>query len=114
VVNNHLVTARVEEYPAALQKYADDLRGRSMLVTKAQMIDIECVRAAIFPDRLEGVQQSGAVCGIKLPAGSRSQTNCPNRSLPRPPRRSAAMMKTSLLKRWPSGREKSWQRSCAI
>src|SRR5436190_23969097 len=33
VVNNHLVTARVEGYPAALQKYANDLRGRSMLVT---------------------------------------------------------------------------------
>src|SRR5437588_7293138 len=43
ITQNHLVTARVEDYPAPLRKYADDLRGRSMLVTKAQMIDIECV-----------------------------------------------------------------------
>src|SRR3954447_7208478 len=43
VVKNHLVTASVQEYPAPLQKYAGDLRGRSMLVTKAQMVDIECV-----------------------------------------------------------------------
>src|SRR5579862_3286345 len=41
VVKNHLVTANVQEYPAALKKYADDLRGRSMLVNKAQMIDFE-------------------------------------------------------------------------
>jgi len=83
VVNNHLVTARVEEYPAALQKYADDLRGRSMLVTKAQMIDIECVaRGYLSGSGWKEYQQSGAVCGIKLPAGSRSQTNCPNRSYP--------------------------------
>src|SRR6267154_139298 len=39
VVKNHLVTAKVEQYPAPLKKYSDDLRGRSMLVTKAQMID---------------------------------------------------------------------------
>jgi len=43
VVKNHLVRANVDQYPAALKKYANDLRGRSMLVTKAQMIDIECV-----------------------------------------------------------------------
>ncbi len=42
-VNNHLVTARVSDYPEPLQKYADQLRGRSMLVNKAQMIDVECV-----------------------------------------------------------------------
>src|SRR5690242_21713937 len=43
IVRNHLITANVNEYPQAAQKYADQLRGRSMLVKKAQMIDIECV-----------------------------------------------------------------------
>src|SRR5437879_5925914 len=43
VVNNHLVTANVDQYPAPLRKYADDLSGRSMLVSTAQMIDIECM-----------------------------------------------------------------------
>src|SRR6476660_6395302 len=42
-VANHLITADVKEYPAELQKYADQLRGRSMLVQKAQMVEIECV-----------------------------------------------------------------------
>src|SRR5215831_11315552 len=39
VVGNHLVTAAVEKYPAAIRTHADQLRGRSMLVTKAQMVD---------------------------------------------------------------------------
>src|SRR5581483_7610772 len=43
IVPNHVVTARVEEYPSQLQPYAELLRGRSMLVVKAQMFAIECV-----------------------------------------------------------------------
>src|SRR5512135_1559417 len=40
---NHLVTADVGKYPAALQKHAAVLRGRSMLVVKADMTPVECV-----------------------------------------------------------------------
>ena len=43
IVPNHLATANVAEYPAELQKYADQLRGRSMLVVRADMVTIECV-----------------------------------------------------------------------
>jgi phosphoribosylaminoimidazole-succinocarboxamide synthase len=43
VVPNHLITADVDEYPDSLQKYRDQLEGRSMLVRKADRIDIECV-----------------------------------------------------------------------
>ncbi|HMC29801.1 MAG TPA: phosphoribosylaminoimidazolesuccinocarboxamide synthase [Candidatus Angelobacter sp.] len=78
VVNNHLVTARVEDYPAPLRKYADDLRGRSMLVTKAQMIDIECVaRGYLSGSGWKEYQQSGAVCGIKLPTGLKESDRLP-------------------------------------
>jgi phosphoribosylaminoimidazole-succinocarboxamide synthase len=78
VVKNHLVTARVEEYPAPLQKYADDLRGRSMLVTKAQMVDIECVaRGYLSGSGWKEYQQSGAVCGIRLPAGLKESDKLP-------------------------------------
>src|SRR6202451_1328571 len=37
IVPNHLITADVERYPQALQQYADQLRGRSMIVRQAQM-----------------------------------------------------------------------------
>ena len=43
LVPNHLVTADVEEYPAQLKPYQDELRGRSMLVNRARMFPAECV-----------------------------------------------------------------------
>jgi phosphoribosylaminoimidazole-succinocarboxamide synthase len=77
-VKNHLVTARVEDYPAPLKRYVDDLRGRSMLVTKAQMIDIECVaRGYLSGSGWKEYQQSGAVCGIKLPSGLKESDKLP-------------------------------------
>src|SRR6202023_1180168 len=42
LVPNHVATANVSEYPAALQKYADQLQGRSMLVKRAEMFPVEC------------------------------------------------------------------------
>src|SRR3954447_2464378 len=43
VVPNHLITADVSNYPAVLQKYGDQMRGRSMIVTRAEMFPVECV-----------------------------------------------------------------------
>ena len=78
LVKNHLVTASVDQYPAPLRKYADDLRGRSMLVTKAQMVDIECVaRGYLSGSGWKEYQQTGAVCGIKLPAGLKESDKLP-------------------------------------
>ena len=78
-VKNHLVTANVDQYPAPLRKYVDDLRGRSMLVTKAQMIDIECVaRGYLSGSGWKEYQQTGAVCGIKLPAGLKESDKLPD------------------------------------
>src|SRR5579864_4697339 len=78
VVNNHLVTARVEDYPAPLQQHADTLRGRSMLVNKAQMVDIECVvRGYISGSAWKEYRQNGTVCGIQLRAGLRESDKLP-------------------------------------
>src|ERR1700675_2936950 len=41
IVPNHLVTADVDQYPPAVRKYADQLRGRSMLVELAEMSPVE-------------------------------------------------------------------------
>ncbi len=43
VVDNHLVTANVDEYPAKLRPYRDQLEGRSMIVVKADRVDAECI-----------------------------------------------------------------------
>lgn len=78
VAGNHLVTAEVKQYPAPLQAYADQLRGRSMLVNKAQMVDIECVvRGYISGSAWKEYQQNGTVCGIQLPAGLRESDKLP-------------------------------------
>lgn len=78
VVRNHLITADVDQYPQPLRKYAEQLRGRSMLVKKAQMIDIECVaRGYLSGSGWKEYQKTGAVCGIKLPAGLKESDKLP-------------------------------------
>jgi phosphoribosylaminoimidazole-succinocarboxamide synthase len=70
IIPNHLITAKVEEYPAACQPHADILRGRSMLVKKAKPLPVECiVRGYISGSFWQAYQKSTEVCGFKLPAG---------------------------------------------
>lgn len=78
IVSNHVISANVAEYPAHLKKYADQLRGRSMLVMKADMVAIECVvRGYISGSAWKEYKQSGTVCGIKLPSGLRESDKLP-------------------------------------
>jgi phosphoribosylaminoimidazole-succinocarboxamide synthase len=70
IVPNHLITANVDEYPERLRPYADQLRGRSMLVKQAQMFPIECVaRGYLSGSGWKEYRASGAICGVKLPEG---------------------------------------------
>ncbi len=70
IVPNHLITADVEQYPAAVRKYADQLRGRSMLVQRAEMFPVECVvRGYISGSAWKEYKATGKVSGIQLPAG---------------------------------------------
>jgi phosphoribosylaminoimidazole-succinocarboxamide synthase len=70
IVPNHLITANVDQYPPQLHKYADQLRGRSMVVQRAQMFPVECVvRGYISGSAWKEYKTSGKVCGIDLPTG---------------------------------------------
>src|SRR5580704_17812059 len=78
VVPNHLITADIERYPASLLKHADQLRGRSMLVTRADMVPVECVvRGYISGSAWKEYKATGAVCGIRLPAGLKESDRLP-------------------------------------
>src|SRR5208337_1387514 len=78
IVPNHLATADVHKYPRELQKYAAQLRGRSMLVLRADMIAIECVvRGYLSGSGWKEYKANGSVCGIKLPAGLRESDKLP-------------------------------------
>lgn len=74
VVENHLVTADVDEYPSVLHKYREQLEGRSMIVVKADRIDLECiVRGYISGTMWKELKQARAkgshqVHGITFPA----------------------------------------------
>jgi len=72
IVDNHLITADVNEYPALCQPYADQLRGRSMLVRKTQPLTIECiVRGYLSGSFWSAYKKNPTVCGFALPAGMR-------------------------------------------
>jgi phosphoribosylaminoimidazole-succinocarboxamide synthase len=78
LVPNHLVTADVDRYPEALRKYRDQLRGRSMVVRRADMFPVECVvRGYISGSAWKEYKASGRVCGIQLPAGLNESDQLP-------------------------------------
>jgi phosphoribosylaminoimidazole-succinocarboxamide synthase len=67
---NHLIAHDVKDYPASLRAHADQLRGRSMLVRKAQVVPIECVaRGYLAGSGWKEYQKTQMVCGNPLPPG---------------------------------------------
>lgn len=78
IVPNHLISADVVDYPEPLRAYADQLEGRSMLVKKAERLDVECVvRGYLAGSGWKEYQSGGTVCGIPLPAGLRQADKLP-------------------------------------
>ena len=77
-VANHLVTAQVSNYPPQVQAYSDQLRGRSMLVERAEMFPVECVvRGYLSGSGWKEYKATGSVCGIKLPSGLHESDKLP-------------------------------------
>ncbi len=70
IVPNHLVSARVEDYPPEFHPFAEQLEGRSMLVRRLKMIEVECVaRGYLAGSGWKDYKKTGAICGIPLPDG---------------------------------------------
>ncbi len=78
IVPNHLITADVSRYPAPLKRYAAELKARSMLVRRAEVVPFECVaRGYLAGSGWKEYQKTGAVCGIPLPPGLRESEKLP-------------------------------------
>ena len=76
VIPNHIITTNYEEFPEEFNK--EEFRDRSMLVRKLKMLPIECiVRGYITGSGWKSYQESGSVCGIKLPAGLKESEKLP-------------------------------------
>ena len=72
VVEHHVLSADVADYPAALLPFKSQLEHRSMIVAKTEPFPIECVvRGYLAGSGWKDYQGSGAICGIPLPAGLR-------------------------------------------
>lgn len=78
LVANHLLTADVAEYPAAFQRFREELAGRSMLVRQARMLPVECVvRGYLSGSGWKEYREAGSVCGLKLPPGLQESDRLP-------------------------------------
>jgi phosphoribosylaminoimidazole-succinocarboxamide synthase len=78
MVRNHLQEIRVERFPEPLLRHSEVLKGRSVLVTRLDMLPIECVvRGYLAGSGFKEYKKTGAVCGVKLPAGLEESSRLP-------------------------------------
>lgn len=78
VIENHVISSDVNDYPEYLHKYKDQLENRSMIVKKSKCVMFECiVRGYITGSGLKEYNKTGSVCGIKLPEGLKNSDKLP-------------------------------------
>ena len=72
LVPNHIVERDADKFPQALAPWRDELEGRAVLVRRAKPLPIECiVRGYLSGSGWKAYQQTGEVCGHRLPEGLR-------------------------------------------
>jgi phosphoribosylaminoimidazole-succinocarboxamide synthase len=78
IIPNHLVATKFEDFPAECQQYADELRGRSIVVKKAKPLPVECiVRGYLAGSGWNEYKKTKTVCGIALPDGLMESSKLP-------------------------------------
>lgn len=79
IIDNHLITADVSQFPEVCQQYAETLEGRSMLVVKTKPLSVECiVRGYISGSFWSAYKKDTTVCGFKLPEGMSESDKFPS------------------------------------
>jgi phosphoribosylaminoimidazole-succinocarboxamide synthase len=78
IMPNHLLSTDVSQLPAEFAAAADELRGRSMICRRAEVLPVELiVRGYLAGSGWKDYQRTGALCGIGLPAGLRESERLP-------------------------------------
>jgi phosphoribosylaminoimidazole-succinocarboxamide synthase len=78
LVPHHVLATEVDQMPAAVQRHASIVQGRSMLVRRTEPVPVECVaRGYLSGSGWKEYQQTGSVCGVTLPAGLRESDRLP-------------------------------------
>jgi len=77
-VANHLITADIAEMPESVRMHSNVLRGRAMLVKRAETLPVECVvRGYLSGSGWRSYRENGEVCGVSLPTGLRESDKLP-------------------------------------
>ena len=70
IIGNHLIETDADRFPEKLRKHSDILKGRSMIVKKAQPFPVECVvRGYLAGSGWTDYRETGRACGVELPQG---------------------------------------------
>ena len=78
IIDNHMISTDPLTYPDGLDRYADELAGRSMLVRKIDMLPVECiVRGYLEGSALKEYRAIQSISGIPMPAGLRQADRLP-------------------------------------
>jgi phosphoribosylaminoimidazole-succinocarboxamide synthase len=78
LVPHHVLSLEADDFPESARRHADILRGRTMLARLTEPVPVECVaRGYLSGSGWKEYQQSGSVCGVKLPAGLRESDRLP-------------------------------------
>ena len=78
VVPTHFLTANVDEYPAPAPRLPRSIRRPLHAGAHAKMVEVECVaRGYLAGSGWKEYRQTGAVCGIPLPAGLQESSQLP-------------------------------------
>ena len=76
IMPNHVISTDIKDFPVECQN--PEFVGRSMLVKKLKMIPVECiVRGYLSGSGWKSYQESGSICGIKLPKGLQESQKLP-------------------------------------
>jgi phosphoribosylaminoimidazole-succinocarboxamide synthase len=95
-VPSHFLTDDFDEFPEELQAYPETLRGRSMLVRKAEPLSVECVvRGYLAGSAWREYREHGTLAGALLPPELELGSPLPAPCSARPPRPRAGMTRTS-------------------
>ena len=78
LITNHLITANVDDFPKELSRSKSLLKGRSMLVKKAEPLPVECVvRGYLSGSGWKEYKEKESICGIELPSGLKESEKLP-------------------------------------
>ena len=77
-VEHHLLSDDIAEFPEPFSQHPGQLKGRSMLVRKVEVLPVECVvRGYLAGSGWKEYQKTQRVCGVELPPGLRQCDKLP-------------------------------------